>query len=163
MINIEIINEQTEFEITDKHNELIEKVILAATKMEDIDDGEIVVTLVNDAMIHNLNKEYRGIDRPTDVLSFAMNESSEDEPEIFFDEDDEDIEEYPNMLGDIIISIPKTIEQEKEYGHSFERELGFLTVHGFLHLLGYDHANDEDEKIMFDKQEKVLENIQLLR
>lgn len=160
MISIEVVNEQTEHEITDEHAELIEKVIIEAANIEEISDGEVVVTLVNDGTIHNLNRDYRGVDRPTDVLSFAMNEASDDELEIFFEDDNE---EYPNMLGDIIISIPRTIEQAREYGHSFERELGFLTVHGFLHLLGFDHGNDEDERIMFDKQEKVLENLQLLR
>lgn len=160
MISVEIVNEQTEYEITDQSTELIEKVIIEAANIEGINDGEVVITLVNDDTIHNLNRDYRGVDRPTDVLSFAMNEASDDELEIFFEDENE---EYPNMLGDIIISIPRTIEQAKEYGHSFERELGFLTVHGFLHLLGFDHDNAEDEKIMFDKQEKVLENLQLLR
>lgn len=160
MISVEIVNEQIEYEITDQSTELIEKVIIEAANIEGINDGEVVITLVNDDTIHNLNRDYRGVDRPTDVLSFAMNEASDDELEIFFEDENE---EYPNMLGDIIISIPRTIEQAKEYGHSFERELGFLTVHGFLHLLGFDHDNAEDEKIMFDKQEKVLENLQLLR
>lgn len=163
MISVEIINEQTEYEITDNHDVLIKKIIIEAARMEGINEGEVVITLVNDEAIHNLNRDYRGVDRPTDVLSFAMNESTEDELEILFDEDDEDLEEFPNMLGDIIISIPRVIEQAKDYGHSFERELGFLTIHGFLHLLGFDHGNDEDEKIMFDKQEMVLENLKLLR
>lgn len=160
MISVEIVNEQTEYEITDQNNELIERVIMEAANAEGINDGEVVITLVNDDTIHNLNRDYRGVDRPTDVLSFAMNEASDDELEIFFEDENE---EYPNMLGDIIISIPRTIEQAEEYGHSFERELGFLTVHGFLHLLGFDHDNAEDEKTMFDKQERVLENLQLLR
>lgn len=159
MMNIEVINEQTALEITDKQLKLIEEVILESARIEDILEGEVVITLVSEEAIHNLNREYRGIDRSTDVLSFAMNESSEDEMEIFID----DLEEYPNMLGDIIISIPHTIDQAKEYGHSFERELGFLTVHGFLHLIGYDHETDEDEKVMFEKQAKVLANLQLLR
>lgn len=158
MLNIETINDQELLEITEKEENLIEKVILKTAELEGIEDGDVVVTLVDDEKIHSLNKEYRGIDRPTDVLSFAMNDESEDEMEIFYDD-----EEIDNTLGDIIISIPRTIEQAKDYGHSFERELGFLTVHGFLHLLGYDHDTEEDEKIMFSKQEKVLENLQLLR
>lgn len=158
MLNIETINDQELLEITEKEEKLIEKVILMTAELEGIEDGDVVVTLVDDDKIHSLNKEYRGIDRPTDVLSFAMNDESEDEMEIFYDD-----EEIDNTLGDIIISIPRTIEQAKDYGHSFERELGFLTVHGFLHLLGYDHDTEEDEKIMFSKQEKVLENLQLLR
>ena len=93
--------------------------------------------------IHKINKEYRGVDRPTDVISFAL----EDEPDIKLDH---------RILGDIYISIDKVKEQAKEYGHSEKRELAFLAVHGLLHLLGYDHMKKEEEKIMFDKQEMIL-------
>ena len=102
------------------------------------------VILVDNEYIHRLNLEYRGIDRPTDVITFAL-------------EDVKDIE-YDNMrlLGDIYISLDKAREQALEYGHSFLRELSFLAVHGFLHLLGYDHMNPEDEKEMFTRQEEIL-------
>jgi len=147
-------------EITEEHLQLLEKVIKETAKIEGVLDGEVAVSLVNDQMIHELNKNYRGIDRPTDVLSFAMNEEIDEDMEFIYDEEEESI---PNTLGDIVISIPRTIEQASEYGHSFERELGFLTIHGFLHLLGYDHDKEEEEKVMFEKQEKVLANLELLR
>ncbi|OEF99725.1 rRNA maturation RNase YbeY [Vulcanibacillus modesticaldus] len=160
MIQVETINEQEEREITEKEIQLIEAVIQEAAKVENITNGEVVITLVDDEKIHQLNLEYRGVDRPTDVLSFAMNEQGEDEFEIIYDDQDN---ELPNILGDIIISIPRVIKQAIEYGHSFERELGFLTVHGFLHLIGYDHLTDEEEKVMFAKQEQILGNLKLLR
>lgn len=158
-LDIEIINEQTEI-ITTQQLELIERALQAAAQLEEV-SGEVVITLVNDARIHEINREYRGVDRPTDVISFAMNESGDDEPEIYVDE--EALDEFPNALGDIIISIPRTKEQAEEYGHSFERELGFLTVHGFLHLVGYDHGSPEEEKEMFGRQEEILAKIGLTR
>lgn len=158
-LEIEIVNEQSEA-ITEQQEDLIKRCLLAAAEMEEV-TGEVVITLVDDARIHEINREYRGVDRPTDVISFAMNEAGEGEPEIFMDE--EELEDFPNALGDIIISIPRTKEQAVEYGHSFERELGFLTVHGFLHLLGYDHGSPEEEKEMFGKQEEILTKIGLTR
>ena len=158
-LEIEIINEQAEA-ITEQQEELIKHCLMAAAELEEV-SGEVVITLVDDARIHEINREYRGVDRPTDVISFAMNESGEGEPEIFVAEDE--VDEFPNALGDIIISIPRTKEQAEEYGHSFERELGFLTVHGFLHLLGYDHGSPEEEKEMFGRQEEILAKIGLTR
>jgi len=161
MIDVEIINNQTEKSISEENNQLIELVIQTVANLEEVLNGEVVVTLVDEQAIHELNLQYRGIDRPTDVLSFAMNEQDEEELDFIFD--DEDDMDVPNMLGDIIISIPRVISQAEEYGHSFERELGFLTVHGFLHLIGYDHNTEDEEKIMFGKQEVVLEKIKLFR
>lgn len=161
MIDVEIINNQTEKLISEENNQLIELVIQTVAELEEVIDGEVVVTLVDEQAIHELNLQYRGIDRPTDVLSFAMNEQDEEELDFIFD--DEDDMDVPNMLGDIIISIPRVISQAEDYGHSFERELGFLTVHGFLHLIGYDHNTEDEEKIMFGKQEVVLEKIKLFR
>ncbi|MNI23890.1 Endoribonuclease YbeY [compost metagenome] len=116
------------------------------------------------------------MDKPTDVLSFAMQEFGEDELEIVYEEDedgeeelepgeqDEDNEDsFIEPLGDIIISVPRAIAQAEEYGHSVERELGFLFVHGFLHLIGYDHQSEEAEKEMFAKQEQVLQEAGLTR
>ena len=101
--------------------------------------------------IHKINKEYRGVDRPTDVISFAL----EDEPDIKLDH---------RILGDIYISIDKAREQANEYGHSLKRELCFLTVHGVLHLLGYDHMKSKkDEEIMFSLQDEILESLNILR
>jgi len=157
-MEIDILNEQTVKNITETEEDLIKRVIGKAAEMEGIVQGEVVVTLVDDDRIQELNRDYRQIDRPTDVLSFAMNEQDEEEMEIIYEED-----LLPPMLGDIVISIPRAMEQAKEYGHSFERELGFLTVHGFLHLLGYDHQTEAEEEQMFSKQERVLEELKLLR
>lgn len=159
MLNVEILNEQNEA-ISDEVTALLEKCLQAAALAEEV-SGEVVVTLVDDEQIHQLNRDYRGVDRPTDVLSFAMNEEGEGEMEIFVDE--EEFDQFPNMLGDIIISIPRVHAQAEEYGHSFEREIGFLVVHGFLHLIGYDHGTPEEEKEMFGKQEDILSKIGLTR
>ena len=96
--------------------------------------------------MHKMNKEYRGIDRTTDVLSFALNDNKRIETEI-------------NVLGDIFISIPKMMEQASDYGHSEKRELSFLVVHGMLHLLGYDHMEKDDEEVMFSLQKEILEEL----
>ncbi|MGG1441269.1 rRNA maturation RNase YbeY [Brevibacillus laterosporus] len=159
MLTIEIVNEQDE-EITQEHQQLIEECLQKAAQFEEI-TGEVVITLVNNERIHELNRDYRGVDRPTDVLSFALNEEGEGDMEIFVEESEFD--DYPNMLGDIIISIPRTKEQAQDYGHSFERELGFLAVHGFLHLIGYDHGTPEEEKEMFTRQENILQEVGLMR
>ena len=103
------------------------------------------VIIVDNKKIHEINKEYRNIDRETDVISFAL-------------EDDETINDSPvRVLGDIYISIDKAKSQADEYGHSLKRELCFLMTHGFLHLLGYDHMTKEDEDVMFPLQEAILE------
>ena len=110
------------------------------------DDYYIDVSIVDNDRIHEINKTYRGIDRPTDVISFA-----------FYDDEEEKInEDAPNSLGSIIISYQKAEEQAKDYGHSLNREMSFLFVHGLLHLLGYDHMKKEDEEIMFALQDKIL-------
>ncbi|GED31369.1 MULTISPECIES: rRNA maturation RNase YbeY [Brevibacillus] len=159
MLSVEILHE--DIEPIDEHlQSLIVKSLEAAAVHEDV-SGEVVVTIVSNERIHELNRDYRDVDRPTDVLSFAMNEPGEGEMEIFLDESD--LEDFPNMLGDIIISLPKAKEQAEDYGHSLERELGFLAVHGFLHLLGYDHGSEEEEKEMFSRQDAVLEQIGLTR
>lgn len=106
-------------------------------------DGTFTIIFIDDERMHKMNLEYRGIDRTTDVLSFALN-------------DGETIEEEVCVLGDIFISIPKMKAQALEYGHSEKRELSFLSIHGLLHLLGYDHMKPEDEKVMFGMQEEVL-------
>ncbi|MBO6145605.1 MAG: rRNA maturation RNase YbeY [Bacilli bacterium] len=110
-----------------------------------LDNVVCSVIIVDNKKIHEINKEYRNIDRETDVISFAL-------------EDDETIpEDDIRVLGDIYISIDKAKSQAEEYGHSLKRELCFLMTHGFLHLLGYDHMKKEDEEIMFPLQEKILE------
>lgn len=144
--------------------ELLERILQEAAVMEGIQEGEVALTFVDNEQIHELNREYRGIDRPTDVLSFALNESVEEELDILYEiEDEQELDEMNDLLGDIIISTERAKEQADEYGHSLEREIGFLFVHGFLHLLGYDHQDEPNEKIMMDKQEAVLEKVGLRR
>lgn len=131
-------------------------VIASAKEVELTDNIELSVTIVDNQTIQEINRDYRSIDEPTDVISFAL-EDNDDDFMIFFEEDfDSDEDPLPRLLGDIFISIDKTIEQAKEYGHSFERELGFLVVHGFLHLNGYDHQTEAEEHKMFSLQEKIL-------
>ena len=165
-MSLEIVwnNEQEEFEIDNSLIELLERILQKAGEAEGIEKGEVDLTFVDNERIHELNREYRDIDRPTDVLSFAMNEAGEDEPDIIYaEEDTEELGDVPNVLGDIIISVTRAKEQALEYGHSLERELGFLFVHGFLHLLGYDHQDAESEAEMMSKQEQVLAQVGLTR
>jgi probable rRNA maturation factor len=159
VFTIEILHEGVD-PISEELQTLMEKCLHKAAELEEV-SGEVVVTLVDDARIHELNRDYRGVDRPTDVLSFALNESGEEEPDIYLDETEAD--QYPNMLGDIVISVSRAYAQAEEYGHSVERELCFLAVHGFLHLLGYDHGSEAEEKEMFGRQEEVLQAIGLTR
>ena len=138
------------FEIFNETNEKIdelkdvEMVLKKAIEIEKLGVVNFNVIIVDNEFIHKMNKEYRGIDRPTDVISFAL----EDEHDIDYDDF--------RLLGDIYISIDKAKEQAKEYGHSLKREICFLSVHGLLHLLGYDHMKKEDEKVMFARQEMIL-------
>ena len=111
--------------------------------------AEMSINIVDNEEIQRINKEYRHIEEPTDVISFAMQEEVEGEMQIIGGD-------IPPMLGDIIISIDRAKEQAEEYGHSFKREISFLAVHGFLHLLGYDHMTEEEEEEMFDRQEQIL-------
>ncbi|MCJ2147656.1 rRNA maturation RNase YbeY [Bacillus sp. B19-2] len=135
----------------------IEKILQFAAAEEGVADGaEVSVTIVNNEEIQKINKEYRGKDYPTDVISFALEEDGEGEIAIIG-------ADMPPVLGDIIISADKAREQAEEYGHSLMRELGFLTVHGFLHLLGYDHMTEEEEKEMFTKQKEILNRYGLSR
>ena len=138
--------------------DLIEELILATAKELGLDQNfEVSITIVDNDKIQQINRDYRSIDRPTDVISFAI-EDNDEEFECLFDEEfSECTNDLPRLLGDIFISFDKIKEQASDYGHSFERELGFLTVHGFLHLNGFDHQTKEDEKAMFSLQEKILE------
>ncbi len=128
-----------------KEVEVINKVLLHAMDKEGLTDTCFDIIFVDNDYIHNLNKNYRNIDRVTDVITFAL------------DDDNTVINDSGiHILGDIYICIPRCKEQAKEYGHSFLREICFLSVHGFYHLLGYDHQTKEEEAIMFSKQEEVL-------
>lgn len=129
----------------------LDKVIAKTLETENVTGAVFSIIFVSLEEIHKLNKEYRGIDRPTDVISFAL-------------EDSDDFEVAGlRVLGDIYICIDRMQEQAKEYGHSQMRELSFLTCHGLLHLLGYDHMQPEEEKIMFGKQDRILEELEITR
>lgn len=155
MLSIDFIDE-TNF-VVEKETELIEQLLQFAAKEEKItEECELSVTFVNDEAIREINKQYRDKDRATDVISFALEEMGEDEIEIVG-------ADMPRVLGDIIISVDTAKAQAEEYGHSTNRELGFLALHGFLHLLGYDHMTKEDEEIMFTKQRDILEKYGLSR
>ncbi|WP_138493265.1 rRNA maturation RNase YbeY [Paenibacillus pinistramenti] len=163
-IQLDWSNEQDKFEISEEWIKLLETLLQKAAAAEGVEDGDVALTFVDNERIHELNLEYRGIDRPTDVLSFAMTESLDEEPEIIYElEEGESLDILPEMLGDIIISLERVQEQSEDYGHSFERELGFLFVHGFLHLLGYDHQDEASEAEMMGKQEAVLAEAGLVR
>ncbi|GIP57745.1 rRNA maturation RNase YbeY [Paenibacillus sp. FSL W8-0186] len=163
-LQLEYSNEQEIIEIGEDLIELLHTLLQKAGEAEGVTDGEVALTFVTDEEIHTLNREYRGIDRPTDVLSFAMNESVEEEQEIVYElEEGEELEGFGDMLGDIIISVETAKAQSEEYGHSLNREIGFLFVHGFLHLLGYDHQDEASEAEMMGKQEAVLAQVGLTR
>ncbi|HEY4602671.1 MAG TPA: rRNA maturation RNase YbeY [Cerasibacillus sp.] len=137
--------------LKETHIQLIHDLLQFAAEKEQVNtEAEVSVSFVTNDDIQVINRTYRGRDEVTDVISFALEEEVEDELEIQFESS------LPQALGDIIISVEKTIEQAQDYGHSFERELGFLAVHGLLHLLGYDHMNEIDEKKMFTRQDDIL-------
>jgi probable rRNA maturation factor len=143
--------------LTEEQIEEIEKLLNYAAQQEKVQAGsELSVTFVSNERIQEINREYRDKDRPTDVISFAMEELGEGELEVVG-------ADLPRVLGDIIISVPKAAEQAEEYNHSLMRELGFLAVHGFLHLLGYDHLTEQDEKRMFGRQNDILNGYGLAR
>ncbi|MFA9353145.1 rRNA maturation RNase YbeY [Pediococcus pentosaceus] len=135
-----------------KNLELITDILEFAGNYLHLDEEtEISVTLMHNDEIHQINKEYRNVDRPTDVISFAINDADEDiimDPEM--------AEKIPANIGDLMISVDKVAEQAEFLGHSYERELGFLCVHGFLHLNGYDHMEKEDQEKMFPLQKEIM-------
>lgn len=149
LMNIfEIFNETEENldEYMDKLHELLE----FALKKQNLNDVEFNIIFVDNNKIHEINREYRGIDRVTDVISFAL-------------EDNLEVELEHRVLGDIYICVERAHEQAEEYGHSFLREISFLMIHGLLHLLGYDHMEKEEEKVMFGLQEEILDEFGIRR
>ena len=148
------MNTYSIFNETDKNlDEYMDKLyglLEYALKKEKLDNVEFNVIFVDSNKIHEINKEYRGIDRVTDVISFAL-------------EDNLDIELDHRLLGDIYICVERAEEQAKEYEHSFLREISFLMIHCLLHLLVYDHMEEEDEKVMFGKQEEILDGYGIRR
>ncbi len=152
--------EYLDLEAEDKYEEIIKRVIEQCFKEEKIEKSKLYISIIltNPEHIHEINKQYRNVDRATDVLSFPMFEK---------DELDEKIKnndfEHEDVLGDIVISIEKVEEQAKEYGHSFEREFAYMLVHGFYHLMGYDHIEDDDKVVMRKKEEIVLNKLGITR
>lgn len=147
--------------LTEEQVNLTLEIIEFASKDDSLElpeDTEMSVVFVDNKEIHEINKEYREKDTPTDVISFAIEDEGEDEFPIMMGDFD-----IPRNIGDIFVSVEKIAEQAADFNHSFERELGFLVVHGFLHLNGYDHMNEEDEKEMFDLQRKILDDYGLKR
>ena len=147
-------------EENEEYDKVIKKVVEQCFKEEKLENSKLclTITLTTPENIQKINKEYRNIDRATDVLSFPMFEKGEL---------DEMIEtqkfEHEDVLGDLVISIEKVKEQAKEYGHSFERELSYMVVHGFYHVMGYDHIKEEDKAKMRPKEEKVLNDLKITR
>lgn len=143
-----------------EYEELIEKVIRKCFEEENLLDTNlyISITLTNPANIRSINKQYRNIDKETDVLSFPMFEKDEIENLLLQ-------KEYviEDVLGDIIISVQRVEEQASEYGHTFERELAYMLVHGFYHLMGYDHIEEKDKEQMRPKEEKILQDLNITR
>lgn len=161
-MKVTIYNRQKVQEIPRETVKLIEKAVKSCVKSEGFPyKCEVVITLTDNDAIREINREYRNIDRPTDVLSFPVLEYVNGEPEILPADIDPDTKTV--SLGDIIISVEKAQEQAESFGHSPEREFAFLAVHGMLHLLGYDHETEEEEKIMFAKQEDILNGLGLKR
>ena len=142
------------------YEKTVEKVLHKCFEEEGLLDSKLIITITftTPEEIRKINKKYRKIDKATDVLSFPMFEK---------DELDEKIKNndflYEDVLGDIIISIEKVKEQAEEYGHSFERELSYMLVHGFYHLMGYDNIEEEDKKMMRPKEEKILNDLKIVR
>lgn len=154
VIHIDLLDETGT--VSEEELSFVRKVLEQAAHYEETGDSEVSVTFVTNDQIQEINREYRGKDTPTDVISFAMEEAGEEEVVITGADD-------TRVLGDIIISLERAKEQAADYGHSYKRELGFLAVHGFLHLLGYDHTNEADEKKMFSRQEEILGSLGLAR
>ena len=147
-MEIDIFNETNE-ELDDELKKVHEVLIHGLKKLK-IDEAIFNVIIVYNDYIHKLNKDYRNIDRETDVITFALEDDKTFNPDI-------------RILGDVYISIDKAKSQSVEYGHSLLRELAFLAVHGMLHLLGYDHMNKDDEKVMFTLQEEILDEMGIKR
>jgi probable rRNA maturation factor len=154
-LEIDFLDETNQLGESDR--ELVQSLLDYAAEQENVEPAsELTVSFVTNERIREINKEYREKDQATDVISFALEELGEDETKIVGDG-------IPRILGDIIISVERAKEQAGEYGHSYSRELGFLALHGFLHLLGYDHLNEEDEQKMFGRQKEILDGYGLQR
>ncbi|KID42621.1 rRNA maturation RNase YbeY [Fructilactobacillus fructivorans] len=156
------IYDQTQDGVDPQKITLIRDILNYASKYINLKDNtEMSVTLVNNDRIREINRDYRGVDRATDVISFAIEDQSDDDfPVIMNDEMKKDI---PENIGDIFVCVDKVAEQADFLNHSNDRELGFLVVHGFLHLNGYDHMKPEDEAVMFPLQRKIMDSYGLTK
>lgn len=144
-------NEQEKLQVEKRTIDALHKAMNIASNLHSLEDSTVNIILVDNAKIREINREYRGVDRETDVISFALNDF-----EVAFPWEREE-------LGDIYISVEKALEQSREYGHSFDRELVYLAVHGLLHLLGYDHLEEAEKKEMRQEEEKIMAEVGLLR
>ena len=149
-----------EIEENPKYEEIIGKVVQKCYKKENLQNSNLIltITLTTPQNIRKFNNTYRNIDRATDVLSFPVFEKQELENKIKAQDFT-----FEDMLGDIVISVEQVQEQAKEYGHSFERELSYMVVHGFYHLMGYDHIEEQDKELMRKKEESVLKELKISR
>jgi probable rRNA maturation factor len=154
-MQIEISNQQEKMTVTQAIEDRIIEVLEETARVHEVDDlAEVSLMFTDDETIHEMNREYRCIDRPTDVLSFALEEGEEEE--IYGGPEE-------NLLGDIIISVETATRQAEEYGHSVEREMAFLALHGMLHLLGYDHMEEEERQEMRAQEEAILASLGITR
>ncbi|WP_102493311.1 rRNA maturation RNase YbeY [Selenomonas felix] len=153
-MEITIGREPENLDVPQEALDAVRRAVLTVGELYGVMDAEVSVTLTDDAHIHVLNRDYRSVDRPTDVLSFALTES--EEPAILD-------APYGVVLGDLVISLERVAAQAEEYGHSVLRELSFLTVHGMLHLLGYDHIEEEDRVEMEEEQRHVMDVLGIAR
>lgn len=162
-MNILIDNRQDKVS-TEGLDEIVKKVIKTAIQVEGvIDDVEVSVSYVDDEEIHKLNKYYRNVDRPTDVLSFPLVEFEEIYSDIEDTTDSEEDKFGPEPIGDIVISLERAKKQAIEYNHSFIREVAYLTAHSMFHLMGYDHENENDKEKMRKKEEEVMRRLKIER
>ncbi|WP_188206190.1 rRNA maturation RNase YbeY [Alkalibacillus aidingensis] len=154
-MQLELIDETGS--VTEQQQNLLKNVLELAAKRESVEpNAEVSLTFITDEEIKEINRDYREKDQVTDVISFALEEHTEDELVV-------QGEDIPIHYGDIVISIDRAYAQADEYNHSIDRELAFLAVHGLLHLIGYDHQTKEEEQMMFSKQEEILNEYGLKR
>lgn len=150
-MELQIDDRQDKVKIEEDVKDAVERVVSECLKLEGLSTNyEISVSFVDNEEIKELNKEYRGIDRPTDVLSFPM-------------EDDETSQDYTPILGDIVISAEKALQQSVEFGHSFKREVAYLTAHSMFHLMGYDHETEEEKLVMRQKEKEVMKRLKIFK
>jgi len=150
IMEVYIDNRQDKVQIEEEINIIIEKVAREVLSLENASlDCEISVSFVDNEEIRELNREYRGVDKDTDVLSFPM--------------EDEFVVEGLILLGDIIISLERALEQSKDFGHSLYREVAYLTAHSIFHLLGYDHMDEEEKNIMREKEKEVMKRLRIFK